>query len=181
MTDKKMVPESDLLAVKAMMKKVQTEIVTLKADNSRLLAEAEVLGIDDGDEGQITAVKKALLKQAKDLKAKEDEFNKKQLDFSGREKSVRIKELVTQYKLSEEAASKLEEMPLEEAEKEAYRLRVEKLETLVKEGKKEEGEFFERGSPAVPKMQPKDMPDKDFTEYVEKQKEQASQRVAVVV
>lgn len=185
--NKKLVPESDLIAVKMALKKTQGELAQARAKVGELESDISVLGLDDSEEGNISAVKKTLLKQSKELATAKAKFEQERSEFLGREKSVRVRELVTQNQLDADVIASLETLESTEAiEKEIYRLKAEKLEAQIKSGnppptgdqsaKVGEG-LYERGSgSAVVKKQPKDMTDDEFKSFLAGEEAKAASR-----
>ncbi len=162
-SQKKMVPEADVIAQKKRAEKVEGELTEVKRQLADSQSEIGVLK-DAIDEDGVTEVQKKLLEREKVANEREAELKKGEVTLKERQKVAVVTTLATQYGVEE---SRIRDA--EDPEKEALKLQNERL---TKEKESTES-VFETGPAGSVKTQPKDMSDEVFDQFYETQKKAA--------
>ena len=148
-------------------KKLKEELAESKQRGAELEAELKIAKTDTEDEGEISEVKKALLKRDAELNEKDRKLAKDLASIEEREKEVRVKTLASEYQVEIDAIK-----DAEDPEKEALRIVAKRL-TKEKEETPAPESVFESKTPGGVKVPIKDMPDTEFDAVWEKQKREA--------
>lgn len=160
----KMVPESDLIAVKKSLKsendKLKEELATIKSQFIESQAELEMANTNVEDDAEVKQVKAYLLGERKKLEKEKAEFGKEKskyqedlTSYQEREKESRVKALASEHGVELDAIK-----DAEDPEKEALRLKAERLTKEKEEIEKKTPEsVFEASQTGIVKKQPKDM------------------------
>lgn len=183
----KLVPESDLLAVKKSMKseldKAKEELAKIRTQLAETQAELEMANTDVDDTDAEKQIKAYLLGERKKLEQEKAEVEKGKVKyqedlaaFQEREKESRVKTLASEHGVELDAIK-----DAEDPEKEALRLKAERL-TKEKEAieKKTPESSFETAQTGIVKKQPQDMSTvskegqpSEFDQFWERQKKEA--------
>ncbi len=184
----KVVPLTDLMAIKRLLKQKEEELAQAKDALEEL--KGDVVAMTDGDT-DIEDVRSHLKEQTKELKKRERELGERESAISGREKVGRAKELSSQYGLDVAVLEAIESIP--DMELKAQELRAEKAE-LAKDGTNEDGTprtpvpstpqtrtstagVIEHGSPALVKKDIKAMNNAEFDTYITSLRREAESKV----
>jgi len=167
----KMVPESDLFAVKkprdAEIKRLKEELATIKQRGVELEAELKIAKMDDGDEAAVSEVKKYLLKRESDLNEKEGKLNKDLTSVAEREKEVAVKALASEHQVDIDAIK-----DADDPEKEALRIVAKRLTEKAEETPPPES-VFESRTPGIVKKDAWAMSDEEFDKAFEDKRREA--------
>ncbi len=174
------VPIADLLAQKNKVKKLEdalkakeAEFAQTQGNIKKLEAELKVAKASGEDDEEIKKIKQSLIEEFDKLRAEQEKHQKDLTSFTEREKKVRASELVAQAKTQYGVDLKVDDI----VESENPELRVKEicLEALAKQKAETPpaGSVYESGTGGITKKQPKDMSDKEFSEYLTKQKNEA--------
>ena len=117
-----MVRASDLLALKRKHEKLQGEYAQLKSENSRLTSEVKVAKANVDDEGEASEVRKYLQDLAKETDEKLAKVEERETSLNEREKEVRVQALASEHGVDAELIK-----AADDPEKEALRLKAERL------------------------------------------------------
>ena len=158
----KMVHESDLIAVKKSMKsendKLKEELAKIKSQYAETQAELEMAHTNVEDDEEVKQVKAYLLGLKKEVLVAKAEFEKEKSKyqedltaFQEREKESRVKTLASEYGVELDAIK-----DAEDPEKEALRIKAERLTKEIEEKKTPES-VYEASQTGIVKKQPKDM------------------------
>jgi len=113
--DKKMVPESDLIALKkgSREREIQAkeELATLRGELADTRAELKIAKLNTEDEEEVRKVKSHLVDEDKELEAKREKLNSDLASLGERERGVVAKELASKYGVDVESISGEEDLP----------------------------------------------------------------------
>jgi len=182
--DRKMVPESDLIALKKRNEKLEDTVSSLKgeladtkAEVVNVRSELKIAKVDSEDAGEISEVKQYLLNEEKRLNQLRTDMDKdltsRQDTLTKREREVGAKELVEKYGVDFESISG--EDNLAGMEKKATELYTERLarENEELKGKEKNSPEYETENPSIVKTTVKGMSDEEFEQHWAKQKQEA--------
>ncbi len=126
---KKVVPESDLMAVKAILKKVQEELSKTKEELTQTKSELKVAKMTEVDDEDVKKVRDFLLNTETELNKKQTELDKREeslketeASVKEREKEARVQALASEYEVEVDAIKEAED-----PEKEALKLKLGRL------------------------------------------------------
>ena len=172
----KTVPLTDLLAVKSRLSKLTEELESLKSERDTAkrelgLFEAELSNPSDTDD--TVAVKKKLLGKHRELDRREAELRDRETKIEKALRKSRAQELAAAHGVDADVLLSVEDM-----EKEALRLENERLSKDRQSAaeKQPSNRVYERGAPPLSQKMVQQMSDKEFGEYLERQKREAALR-----
>ncbi len=169
---KRMVPESDLLAVKAKLRDTERKLQDTNTQHSQTLAqlnnELKIAKANGDSSEEVELVRKHLLDQADGIKTDRAKYDTDLAGLTDREKKVRAKELATDLKSKGLEVDIQSLIDAEDMERHSKDLLVEfqgkEIERLKTEPRSAES-VYERGAGGVLKKMPKEMTDAEFTQY----------------
>lgn len=173
----KLVPESDLIAIKRkyqdIEKKLRGELAEIKGKFAEAQAELEVTSTDVEDSDEVKRVKSYLVGESKKVQAERAKLEEDLASFKEREKESRVQTLASKYGIDVESIGS-EEDP----EKKAYEIVAERLTKEKEELQKNvppvsPESVLEHEAPSIKKVSPKDMPVADFNNLWEAKKKEA--------
>lgn len=153
----KTVPLSQLMALKEKEKKTRAELEEAKTSNAKLTSELKIAKTDIDDDEEVKGVRKFLVDEDTRIKEAATKLDKDTATFNERAKESQVKAWASEHGVKEEDI-----VDAEDPEKEALRLKAERL----TEEKKAPGSVFESGGGGVAGVQPKDMTDEAFEKHV---------------
>ncbi len=171
--DTKMIPETDLIALREGSKSRERKLKEQLEEANRKVEDltarekvARLSGVDDDDD--VKAVKKYLLEQEEEINKSRAKHEKEVASFQEREKGVRAKELVAEYKqrgveIDVEALLNSEDM--ERVSLDRYSVFLAEENKKLKETKTPEPRVFESISAGTSRKMPKDMTNEEFAEF----------------
>ena len=172
----KMVPLSDLIAVKNQLTKatetlgaLRTEMDSVRAE--RTLLDKELNDIDQNDE--VGAVKKKLVQKHRELDRREEALKLRETRANQTERTFRAKELAAQHKLDADLLLSADDM-----EKEALKLTYERLSQEQQQAQEAQptGQRYEGGAPPASPKSVLSMSSKEFGTHWENEKRAAARR-----
>ena len=162
----KMVPESDLIAVKktslAREKDLKEDLAKAQKEVVELTSQVKMLKLNLEDEGDVAEVRQYLINEAKSLDDRKVELDKEKVSLDGERREAEVKALAEKHKVDLEKIK-----DADDPEKEALRIVNERL------AGGEGGDFFETKTPGQIKKEPKHMTDDEFEAHVKAQEEEA--------
>lgn len=172
--DERMVAESTLVSVKKEWKskydKANDELAKTKSELSKAQSDLKIAKTDVDDDEEVKKVRAMLVEEADELRKKREVLEKDLSSFQEREREVTAKELASKYGIDADALKDSEDM-----EKEALRL---KLEKLSGEGKEPppESSVYEREHPSIAKKGAWDLSDEEFNKQWDAKNREALSR-----
>lgn len=170
--EKKMVPESDLVAFKrgAIEREKRLKEELAKKDDALAEANAQlkIAQANLEDDAEVAKVRDSLVERDRKLTEKEQKLEKDLASFNEREQEVRVQALATEHGVEIDDIK-----DAEDPEKEALRLKAERLTKEAEEAKKSPESLYESGTPGSVKTQPKDMSDEEFEAHVKAERTKA--------
>lgn len=167
-SEKKMVPEADLIAVKnasaGREKKLREELTEKTKEVAELKAELKMAKTNLEDEGEVAEVRQYLIDEGKRIEAEKAELEQDRASIKQRERDADVKALAEKHGVEIDQIK-----DAEDPEKEALKIVNERL----AEGGGGGEEFFESKSPGGVRQQPKDMSDEDFEKHVKGMEQEA--------
>ena len=174
----KMVPESQLMAVKNKaseeLRRLKEELADKVAELANAKSELEVSHTDVEDDEEVQKVKAYLLSREKDINSKEAKLQKDLASYEEREKESRVQSLASLHQVELDAIK-----DAEDPEKEALRLVNERLSGELE--KKASESVFETGSVGIVKKKVADMDDKEFEEFEQRLKKESLSKSEIVM
>lgn len=181
----KMVPESDLIALKERVRKLtsqlsekDTKIAELSTSTSELQKQLKAAKANLEDDDEVKEVRQYLLDEGARIAKLEAEHKTRESSMTERERKVRAKELVADYAakgltLKEDDLLTAEDMEKHGSDSYTKFLAEEnaKLKSQPKQGTPES--VFDGGPGGIVKKQPKDMTDQEFTAYYDGLRQEA--------
>jgi len=161
----RLVPETDVIAVKKAHERTKAELSELKAKLVDIESERSLIGGLGDDEEEVDKVKTMLLEREKALNKRQAQLDKDLTSLKEREKESRVQSLVSKYGVNITDISDSEDPEKKALELYAERLTKEK-EELVKAKEKSPELIYESGSMGKLHKQPRDMTEKEFEDYV---------------
>ena len=147
--------------------KLKSQLADYDSQLKRLNAELKVAKLNGSEDEteEIKSVKSYLLDEKGKLEERITALEKRETEFSAKEKTVRLREIGTEYALTKKELESLEDE--EDIEKAALKLYNKKLAKQVEDLKKGGGggSFYENANVGNLRKMPKDMTDKEFEEY----------------
>ena len=175
--DQKVVPLADFLALKKgsadREKKLKGQLDEALEQVSGLQSQLDIAKVDVDDDADVKVVRQDLLKRDKELRDGRAKHEKDLTAFAEREKVVKAKELVADYKargveLDLDTLLGEEDMERKALDQFASHLAEENLSLKTKEPVKPTS-FFESTMISSSKKQPKDMTDDEFKQFVKEE------------
>ena len=163
-TDKKVAPkmvrEQDLMAQKKAKEKALEELAEEKRKTARLEHELKVAKTDAEDEDEVLAIKEALKNQFDEIQQERAKFQTELTAFEGEKKASRLQALASEHGVEIDSIK-----DAEDPEKEALRLKLERIAGKMAEAPSPESVVEHAPAGGIIKKMPLDMSDKEFADY----------------
>lgn len=169
MTEEDKVPVRDLLAVKAQAEKLAEEKAKLETRIEELELQNSLSGGGEPSEEAIklTENRKKLFNQQRELKERTSVLEKREQELLEKARKEQARELAGKYGVDEGELLKAKD----DKEMELIALR-----KAFEARPSTPTSKYERGVPSSPHLSPKDMPDKDFQEYLSRLRKEAQSK-----
>lgn len=170
--DQKLVPEADLIALregsKSREKRWKAELDEAKQRIEELTDKERIARISADDDDDVKAVKKYLLDREEEIKKLRAKYEKDVASYQEREKGVRARELVAEYKqrgVEIDADALLSSEDMERVALDRYSAFLAEENKKLKETKTPEPGVFESTPAGTSRKMPKDMTTEEFAEF----------------
>lgn len=170
MTEEQTVPVRDLMAVKAQAERLAEEKAKLETRIEELELQTTLSGGGEPSEEAIklTENRKKLFNQQRELRERTSVLEKKEQELLEKSRKEQARELAGKYGVDESELLKAKDD--KEMELIALRKALEARPSTPASNK------YERGVPSSPHLSPRDMPDKDWQEYLARLKREAQSK-----